>query len=659
MSVQMVGVAANLLLKIAQSVKAFQRIKEIRDKKSTTTAEKVDMVAHAAFAILQAGELGSVGASKLFGIVNKTYGEQAIVSRLTAVLSKVLTPVETPARIFAGLTAAGCAISKPFAEKGGLEKADWLNFVAVLAFRGGDGITEFHKAYPDYLEWDPETVKYATNLLTALSEVITNREDLEQARVCIRDKLKEIGLKILEWISRMKNGAPAGDPPEDPPVALNRLRIAEDRPANPVNMEEAVANAAADIAVNQIRALIQGLTNDFNEILEIPEILHRHPAQMQNVCPITENPIRFVVVPRLPDRELEENRGFLAVQYERSAIETWLRDRPNENPPRWPAHIPFNEENLRRSPERQWAILQNLRIAAEEYRQYEELIIPQIIDNRARAAEPVPLNRLPLDEINPVNRDLAFANNEIRALIQGVTNNFIEVREIPQILHHYPALRENVCCISGNPIRFIRVPRLPLEDLQADPALLAVQYERSAIQTWLRDRSNENPPSWPAHLPLNQDNVRQSPRRQSAILQNLRAAVEELRQSSQVITRGLTNNFIEVREIPQILHRHPALRENVCAISGNPIRFIVVPRLPDRVLEENREFLEVEYERSAIQNWTWDHPNENPPGWPAHIPFNEENLIESTELQRAIRENLTAVAYQLLEFTDEQTIDRG
>ena len=68
----------------------------------------------------------------------------------------------------------------------------------------------------------------------------------------------------------------------------------------------------------------------------IPPIIADDPAFIHH-CPITGKPIRFILVPNLP--EDLRNDDILDIVYERAAIEEWIKNTPNEAPPNWPIDL--------------------------------------------------------------------------------------------------------------------------------------------------------------------------------------------------------------------------------------------------------------------------------------------------------------------------------
>lgn len=349
----MIGGFLNVLgtgVKALQTYTAYCRAKEVYNDKDRKTADVVDAVFQGAFVVLQVGDVAF--SAKAFQVSKfPALGVQDAVSKVS------FNKWRTGIRIGTNSAAAVCAITNPIANKGGfrkLNRSDLFNFLAVAAFRAGDGLQQFHQAHPESLKWDPKTVEQGVDLLMTLAEGINHRDSLKKAVI-------KIGVHIRRCILRRMHGVQ-----RDENLPLNLIPDA----ANPPDINEAFAAAGATLAIHQIQALIQGLDNNFINLNEIPEILYLTPTFRQNLCCISQTPIRYLLVPNLTEQELKQNSQLVKVKYERAAIDEWRQKHPHENPPHWPATLQFNQDNLKTPVLLQDTIEQNLRDSATEYKDY-------------------------------------------------------------------------------------------------------------------------------------------------------------------------------------------------------------------------------------------------------------------------------------------------
>lgn len=69
---------------------------------------------------------------------------------------------------------------------------------------------------------------------------------------------------------------------------------------------------------------------------EIPTLI-ADDSDFMHHCPITGKPIRFILVPNLPEHQREGD--ILDIVYERAAIEEWIKNTPDLAPPHWPVEL--------------------------------------------------------------------------------------------------------------------------------------------------------------------------------------------------------------------------------------------------------------------------------------------------------------------------------
>lgn len=82
-------------------------------------------------------------------------------------------------------------------------------------------------------------------------------------------------------------------------------------------------------------------------------------------CKISKKPILFPIVPNIDTVH--------TVYYEEQEIKKWINEKPNELPPEWPQDLPFNNNNLRRCLRARAMILESLEMIYKEIATDEEL----------------------------------------------------------------------------------------------------------------------------------------------------------------------------------------------------------------------------------------------------------------------------------------------
>ena len=102
----------------------------------------------------------------------------------------------------------------------------------------------------------------------------------------------------------------------------------------------------------------------------------------------------------------------------------------------------------------------------------------------------------------------------------------------------------------------------------------------------------------------------------------LHSLEQEIRAGYQALAHPET-----LQRIPRMIWEHPKFRHFHCAITHEPIRFIVSP--------ENH--FSTCYEQERLRTWLHETPHQLPPEWPEGVPFDENHLQISAAFQ-AIRE---------------------
>src|SRR5690606_33718753 len=93
-----------------------------------------------------------------------------------------------------------------------------------------------------------------------------------------------------------------------------------------------------------------------------PEIFINDDLLNQWYCPINQKPIRFILV---VDGTQERDEP---VYYEKSIITNWIKEHPEQNPPKWPEDIMLSSENLKNANSVQRLINTRLEILLNGFR---------------------------------------------------------------------------------------------------------------------------------------------------------------------------------------------------------------------------------------------------------------------------------------------------
>lgn len=362
MGLSLVMGSVSALVKALQVWTAVDRVKEVYDKSDRSKADTLDAAIEAVFACLQVADMTFAGINGLSKLQNAPPLVQAVASKTALVTGKTFNQVKTTVRIGTNVAAVGCAISKPLAKRNKLSE-EWLNILAVVAFRTSDGLEEFGEVR----QWDPKKLENAQNVLITASEVIKKRQSVQHLMTAIGRRVSLIGARLREEAIRIRHGGSRDF------SATQTTRSADQAPSADTRFGEEAARSM-EASDEQVQAVVDGLDNNFQDLHEIPEVLYLHASMLQNRCCITGKPIRYIIVPCLTDEVLDEDPQLLDVKYERQAIEVWLQNSPHENPPRWPVQLPFNHQNFKSSPRLQRVIIENLSLCAREFQEVRNVL---------------------------------------------------------------------------------------------------------------------------------------------------------------------------------------------------------------------------------------------------------------------------------------------
>lgn len=121
---------------------------------------------------------------------------------------------------------------------------------------------------------------------------------------------------------------------------------------------------------------------------------------------------------------------------------------------------------------------------------------------------------------------------------------------------------------------------------------------------------------------------------------------EELSRAQQIV--AFKNNPLACKSIPEFLINKGSWTYK-CAITGKPVRHILIPVLPDEALEEKPDLVSLCYERAVIEEWLRTNTNTTnvPRGWPQEYlttPVTMNQLAFDRRVQLTIDQQLKALA---------------
>jgi hypothetical protein len=301
--------------KIITAIDAAVDLGEKLEKKEWTTQETIQSVANVVLISTTFWDLGIP--------VLKEIGPASITSYLTENSTKVAVAVTG--------VAAVADISRTISRKmieGKLSRRDIPSIACVVFFRVGTMTSSYGAALRSLTEnrivmYDPE----------ALAELIKNLglcdSSLFQigAAVYLRsDESKKHIRAVLEFCKKMRRHPPAANKPTAKTGAEPVKPAVELAPQIAVTVEE---------SEESLEEIYESMM-DLGKLKKIPKRFHE---DFLWICPITKEPIRFIVEPAVV--------GGGDAWYEKEALENFLAKKPNELPPNWPQGVAFKKENIR------------------------------------------------------------------------------------------------------------------------------------------------------------------------------------------------------------------------------------------------------------------------------------------------------------------------
>lgn len=330
-----------------------------------------------------------------------------------------------------------------------------------------------------------------------------------------------------------------------------------------------------------------------NRCTHIPVKFLQDPVFRRYQCPISETPIRFICVVETTKQSIDP------VYYERREILQWIKENPQQPPPRWPANVPLTQKQIIPWTEVQTQIDQRLSLLLEQEK------ISNIYDRHVL---------------------------EVQS-----TKNIEEFALIPPLFQEDAVLRYYSCSLSLKPMRFVYVVQ------GTENNLAPVFYEKTTILKWLNEYPGEKPRRWP-DIPVSANHLMPWMPIQTFIDRRFRTLFEQTKQqlrgeqttatleAQSPSSQGTTTD--DLSQIPNDFLGDEVLRQYLCPLQQKAIRIIVVIKGTEHSSNP------IYYENKAIQNWIRDNPDTLPSCWPANIPLSEENLIPWKPIQHIINRQL-------------------
>lgn len=358
-----------------KSMAVYNSARDVYDRcnqeNKLTTSEKVHVCAQSAFCLLQFFDAGLYAATKLNKEkVERFVGGEDRLKRITLGLT-IATGVGDAAR-----TITTTCVN----EMDALPSV--AHVAAVLIFRANESISQ-----ADNLNMIPEDQKpkYARaqlglDVASCVLEVYNNWDEI--------DRWTQKAIRYFEDRDRRSercNPATIGsNHHQTPPGGSNAPSLASNRSDATQNGIETVSSPSQPVTPlgPPIRGLIAPAhirntkeLNDYHKEMVtslhnwhtnniIHDAFRNEPSLEIFKCHISQHPARHLVFPK-------NNGNAISPRYDKTALETWIRTRPNELPPGWPPNLKLSMDNVERHERDQQYLEMALANLSERFKRFE------------------------------------------------------------------------------------------------------------------------------------------------------------------------------------------------------------------------------------------------------------------------------------------------
>jgi hypothetical protein len=298
MAIKAICTVVNVAAKAATVVNAGSTILEkLRQKEPLTTADKVNVVAQAVFACAQMADMAASCKCPNSEIHLKTNIAAGALDVTRTVTDKMATSPE---------------------ERGSLLRVA-MDVAAVAAFRAADSVDVGLKVHAnsDWVRQNGAILKGAAEVVGTAVAVYRDRESLGKLGKGLLEGGQLIWSSLKQCWVLQPPPQTAVQPPSEPMQASHAISAVEQQ-----------FNAKQATAEQGYHQILQVPAN-WEDIQEVPEFLR---CSDYPVCKMSDKLIRHIMIPAFDTDDL-------TLVFDRSSVEDWIANRPNEKPPGWPVHL--------------------------------------------------------------------------------------------------------------------------------------------------------------------------------------------------------------------------------------------------------------------------------------------------------------------------------